>query len=145
VTNLNLHIQPADAPHVEEIAFSGQHSFLRGDPSPKPHFPLMVAVEKGIQGVITERGATRMVVVGDSLCLANRQLDSWANRDFARLAVNWLLGRTQLLKGLGPRPVAEYKLVMTKSQLQSAEWILLAGMPGGALLLGGLVWLRRRR
>ncbi len=145
VTNLNLRMQPADAPHVETIAYSGQHSFLRGDPTPRPNFPLMVAVEKGIPGVVTERGATRMVIVGDSLCLANHQLDALANRDFAHLAVNWLLGRTQLLKGLGPRQVIEYKIVMTNSQVQSAQWILLAGMPGGALLLGGLVWLKRRR
>ena len=44
----------------------------------------MVAVEKGaIKDVITERGSTRMVVVGDSLFLANHQIDSAANRDFA--------------------------------------------------------------
>jgi LPXTG-motif cell wall-anchored protein len=34
---------------------------------------------------------------------------------------------------------------MTKSQLQSAQFILLGGMPGAVLLLGGMVWLRRRR
>jgi LPXTG-motif cell wall-anchored protein len=29
--------------------------------------------------------------------------------------------------------------------LQKLEWILLGAMPGGVLMLGGLVWLRRRR
>lgn len=76
--------------------------------------------------------------------LGNRQLDLLANRDFAGLAANWLLDRTQLLEGLGPRPVSEYRLVMTKKQLQSAQWILLGAMPGGVLVLGTLVWLRRR-
>ncbi len=144
---LKLRAQAADAPHVEEIAFSGPKSFAEGDAAGAPQsYPLMVAVEKGaITGVVTERGATRMVVVGDSLFLGNRQIDSAANRDFAGFAVNWLLERTQLLERLGPRPIAMYRIVMTKPQLQSVQWVLLAGMPGAALALGALVWLRRRR
>ena len=112
----------------------------------KPPFPLMVAVEKGaIKDVITERGSTRMVVVGDSLFLGNLQIDSAANRDFAAAAVNWLLERTQLLAGVGPRPITQYKIVMTQAQLHQAQWVLLGGLPGCVLVLGGLVWLRRRR
>jgi ABC-type uncharacterized transport system involved in gliding motility auxiliary subunit len=106
----------------------------------------MVAVEKGaIKGVITERGATRMVVVGDSVFLGNLQIDSQANRDFAAAAVNWLLERTQLLAGVGPRPVTQYRIVMTRAQMHQAQWILLGALPGSVALLGGLVWLRRRR
>ena len=86
-----------------------------------------------------------MVIVGDSLFLANHQIDSLANRDFASDAVNWLLERTQLLAGLGPRLVDEHTLVMTKTQLHQAQWVLLAGLPGSVLFLGGLVWLRRRK
>lgn len=33
---------------------------------------------------------------------------------------------------------------MTQSQLLAVRWILLLGMPGGVLLIGLLVWLRRR-
>jgi LPXTG-motif cell wall-anchored protein len=33
---------------------------------------------------------------------------------------------------------------MTESQMRKARWILLGGMPGAVLLLGALVWLRRR-
>ena len=57
---------------------------------------------------------------------------------------NWLLDRTPLIQ-IGPRPVNEYSLLMTQTQLQSTELTLLAGMPGGVLFLGLLVWLRRRR
>ncbi len=103
---LKLQAEAADAPRVEEIAFSGPRAIVAGDLVRKPPFPLMVAVEKGaIKDVITERGATRMVVVGDSLFLGNLQIDSAANRDFAAAAVNWLLERTQLLAGVGPRPM----------------------------------------
>jgi ABC-type uncharacterized transport system involved in gliding motility auxiliary subunit len=146
VGQLKLRAQAADAPRVEEIAFSGPRASAAGDVVHKPPFPLMVAVEKGaIKDVITERGSTRMVVAGDSLFLGNRQIDSAANRDFAACAVNWLLERTQLLAGLGPRPITQYKIVMTRTQLYQAQWVLLAGLPGCVLLLGALVWLRRRR
>jgi LPXTG-motif cell wall-anchored protein len=84
-------------------------------------------------------------VVGSSYFLANGPLDSAANRDFAGFAVNWLLDRTQLLDSLGAQPVRVYRLIMTGAQMQKAQWILLAGMPGFTLLVGGLVWLRRRR
>ncbi|MCX6927345.1 MAG: hypothetical protein NT154_29695 [Verrucomicrobia bacterium] len=146
VGQLKLQTEAADAPRVEEIAFSGPRATAAGGVGQKPPFPLMVAVEKAaIKGVITERGSTRMVVVGDSLFLANLQIESLANRDFAGNAVNWLLERTQLLAGVGPRPIMQYKIVMTKKQMHQAQWVLLGVLPGSVLLLGGLVWLRRRK
>jgi hypothetical protein len=143
---LKVQAQAADAPRVEEIAFSGPRATVAGGLDRKPPFPLVVAVEKGaLKDVIAERGATRMVIVGDSLMLGNLQIDSAANRDFAAAAVNWLLERSHLLAGVGPRPMMEYRIVMTKAQLHQAQWVLLGALPGGVLVLGGLVWLRRRR
>ena len=146
VGKLRSRTPAADAPTVDELAFSGPKSYLTGEERNAPRaYPLIVAVEKGnVKGVITERGTTRMVVVGDSIFLANQMIDSAANRDFAGFAVNWLLDRSQLVEGIGARPVNEYTLVMTNSQMHSAQWILLGGMPGAILVLGSLVWLRRR-
>lgn len=139
--------QSAEAPVVTELALSGPKSFLAGTTGAEPQsYSVIAAVEKGaIRGVITERGTTRMIVAGDSFFLCNRQIDSAANRDFADYAANWLLDRSELLSGLGPRPITEYKLVMSQSQLRRTCWILLAGMPGAVLLVGGLVWVRRRK
>jgi ABC-type uncharacterized transport system involved in gliding motility auxiliary subunit len=138
--------EAADAPRVEEIAFSGPNATMAGDVARRPPFPLLVAVEKGaIKDVITERGSTRMVVAGDSVFLGNVQIDSAGNRDFAAAAVNWLLERTQLLAGVGPRPITQFKIVMTQAQMHQAQWVLLGALPGSVLVLGGLVWLRRRR
>jgi ABC-type uncharacterized transport system involved in gliding motility auxiliary subunit len=143
---MKLRAEAADAPHVEEIAFTGPRAAAAGDLVHKPPLPLIVAVEKGaLKDVITERGATRMIVVGDSLFLGNVQIDSAANRDFAAAAVDWLLERTQLLAGVGPRPMTEYRIVMSTTQMHQAQWLLLGALPGGVLVLGGLVWLRRRR
>ncbi len=146
VSQLKVRSQAADAPRVDELAATGPNAKVVRGPVRKPPIPVMVAVEKGaIKDVITERGSTRIVVVGDSIFLANHYIDALANRDFAANAVNWLLERTQLLEGLGPRPIEEHRIVLTKAQLHQAQWVLLAGLPGSVLVLGGLVWLRRRK
>jgi hypothetical protein len=136
----------ADAPRVEDLAFTGPQG-TTGAPGETPgRVPLMVAVEKGaLKEVVTERGSTRMVIAGDSIFLTNRQIDSAANRDFAGYALNWLLDRTQLMEGLGPRPITEYQVVMTSTQVLRLKLLLLGALPGVVLVLGGLVWLRRRR
>jgi hypothetical protein len=146
VGRLKQGAQAADAPRVDEIAFSGPNATVAGGVARRPPFPLLVAVEKGaIKDVITERGSTRMVVAGDSVFLGNLQIDSAGNRDFAAAAVNWLLERTQLLAGVGPQPITQFKIVMTQAQMHQAQWVLLCALPGSVLVLGGLVWLRRRR
>ncbi len=84
------------------------------------------------------------MVAGDSFFLDNQMIDWADNRAFASYAINWLLDRKQLLAGVGPHPVVEYKLMMTRAQFSSVRWIFLAAMPGAFLLFGGAVWLRRR-
>jgi hypothetical protein len=147
-----------DAPKVDVLAGTSDKgtevSEIRdGVPYRNPYqdrqgdFPLAVAVEQGsVRGVSAERGSTRMIVVGDSLCLDNELIDTPpANHYFAALAVNWLLDRPQvLLDGLVPQPVKNYRLIMTRQQLQTAQAVLLAGLPGAVLLFGALVWWRRR-
>jgi hypothetical protein len=139
----------AETLKAEEIAFSGPRSFLkRSDAAEPPRaLPLMVAVERDTaKGVVSQRGSTRILAVGDSLFLDNQVIDFVdPNRDFAGYAANWLLDRTALLQGIGPRRVTEYRLVMTRRQVQTVQWILLGVLPGSVLLLGGLVWIRRRR
>jgi hypothetical protein len=146
VSKVQLRASSPEAPRVEELAKTCPLSVIRGALTAKPQaFSVICAVEKGaIKGVTTTRGSTRIVVTGDSLFLANNQIELVANRDFANSAINWLLDRPELLAELGPRPIAEYRLLMTKGQLQSAEWILLGGMPGATLLLGAMVWFWRR-
>jgi len=102
----------ADAAKVMELAFTSDQG--REDGGSNGAIPLLVAVEKGaIAGVAADRGSTRLVVVGDSFFLANANIDFEANRDFAYLAVNWLLDRSQLMN-IGPRPVREYRISLTQ-------------------------------
>jgi len=147
----------ADAPQVDSLIFSSADGRVITDIRPdggmnrsvndkRGNISLMVAVEKGgIRNVDPGRGATRIVVAGDSLFLNNNNIDTEANHELATHVINWLLARNDLLVAVPPRPIAEYKLTMTEAQLSAARWILMGAFPGAVLLLGGLVWLRRRR
>ena len=53
--------------------------------------------------------------------------------------------RPNLLEGIGPRPVTEFRLLITKTQQREICWLLLGALPGAVLLFGGLVWLARRK
>jgi ABC-type uncharacterized transport system involved in gliding motility auxiliary subunit len=146
-----------DAPKVEVLATTGPngrvHTDIQENPPaihPRPEdyvgtVPLIAAIEKGtIRGISADRGSTRIVVVGDSYFLRNGTIENVANFEFASYAINWLLARNEFLLALPARPITEYKLSMTQSQRAAVSWILLAGMPGSVLVMGLLVWLRRR-
>jgi len=134
-----------DAPKVSVLFATQPTATLLRQAQVKPRaYPLAVAVERpAITGVVTGRGATRLVVVGDSLFLANGPIKLTANRDFAGYAVNWLVERAQLMEGVGPRAIAEYRIALTVAQMSTIQWLLLGALPGGILLFGGLVWWRR--
>jgi hypothetical protein len=138
---------PAGAPQVDELAFSSPESVLEGDPAEPPRsYPLIVAVEqKPVAGVANPRGDTRLLVAGDSIFLGNYYIEGGANRDFVGYAVNWLLDHATLLQGIGPRPVTEFRLLMTRTQQREVRWLLLGALPGAVLLFGCLVWLARRK
>ncbi|MFN3409079.1 MAG: Gldg family protein [Limisphaerales bacterium] len=136
----------ADAPRVDELALTSEAATLLGTNAPPRAYPVAAAIEKGaVKGVANERGTTRILVVGDSLLFGNQMLASAANRDFANYALNWLTDRTQLVGGLGPKPVTEFRLVLSRDEFARARWLLLAGLPGAVLLLGAIVWFRRRQ
>jgi hypothetical protein len=85
-----------------------------------------------------------MVVVGESFFLGNETIVKAANWEFASLAVNWLLDRPEHLTGIAPRPIKEYEIALTRTQMRRVMWILLGLLPGAVLGLGLLVWMRRR-
>lgn len=145
VAAMEAQTRDVGSPKVQPIAFTTTNAFLATNPQgPRRRYSVAAVVENSVPGVVTERGTTRILVVGDSTFLDNQCIEKYANRDFAGYAVNWLLERTQLLQGVGPRPITEYRISMTRSQFRNVQWILLAAMPGAVLVLGGLVWLRRR-
>ncbi|MEP6662622.1 MAG: Gldg family protein [Verrucomicrobiota bacterium] len=146
----------ADAPQAEVLAATSTNAIGRATIL-KPNgvaektnlpatFPLITAVDYGsIKNVTTQRGVTRILAIGDSLCFDNQNIETKANHNFANSAINWLVDRPQLfLADIGAQPIREYKLMLTPAQTRKLQWILLGAMPGSVLFLGGLVWLRRR-
>lgn len=138
--------QAPGAPKVTELVFTSTMARATSTNYPAGKaISVAVAVERaGVKGDLSENGGTRMVVVGESMFLNNAQIDDAGNRDFATAAVNWLMEQNQMLNGVGPQLMTEYKLIMTRAQLTSIQWLFLAGMPFAILFIGLLVWLRRR-
>jgi ABC-2 type transport system permease protein len=147
VEKINVPNAPASAPQVNELLFTGSASTLVNDRSEAPRgFSLAAAVEqKPVAGVANARGTTRIIVTGDSVFLGNYYIEGAGNRDFLNSATSWLLDRPQLLEGIGPRPVTEFRLLLTQHQQRQLRWLLLGALPGGVLLFGWLVWLVRRQ
>jgi hypothetical protein len=136
--------QGQDPPSVAALAWTGPRAVVDSQLPAGGPVPLIVAVEKkNVKGVL-QRGTTRIIVAGDSFFLSNPYIQAEANGAFAELAARWLLEQTQLMNGVPPRKVVEYKVTMTRAQMSAIRWIFRGAMPGGILLLGGLVWLRRR-
>lgn len=133
------------APEISILAASSDVSVcgkVRGS------FPLIVTIEQGvIKSSSASSGGTRIVAIGDSYLFCDKAIDAgYANHAFASMTLNWLLERPEmLLDGLVPRPISEYRLLLTGSQMTTLEFLLLLGLPGGVLMIGGLMWLRRRR
>lgn len=86
----------------------------------------------------------RLLVVGDSFFLTNARLDQYGNRDFAALASGWLLDQSEILQGIGPRPLYEFRLNIPDPAFKRLQWMLLIVFPGTLFLIGLLAWWRRR-
>ena len=134
-----------DPPPVSVLAHSSdsgqavvQTQGTQGAVEQQGKIPLMAAKVHANEG----QPPSRMVVAGDSLFLGNSAFDAGANRDFANLAVNWLLERNHLLE-IEPRAVTEYRISLSRAEMTSITWVLLVVLPGGTLGLG-LLWWRRQ-
>lgn len=147
----SIHAKPGgtrrDETKVDELLFTGKNSVAITDvrrmlPKAAPSQPLMVAVEKSIPSL--ERGSTRIVAIGDSTLWVNQLIESGANRDLASSVVNWLVSQGLLLGDIPRQAVKHYRLTMTSWQEIRLRWLLLAGLPGLVLVVGTVVWLRRR-
>lgn len=108
-------------------------------------FSLAVAVERGAtQKVLdVQIHPSRMVVFGDSDFVANGALTG-GDQDLFMSALNWLLDREELM-AISPKPIEEIKINLTRKQLRKMFWINVLCVPFLAVVMGLLVWFRRRK
>jgi hypothetical protein len=145
---------PADRPHAVPLASSSDAGWADTDLDENPMkydleadrpgpIPVAAAVEKGpVPGIDVQIRPTRLVVFGDSDFVANGAMTG-GNPDFFLNALNWLLEREQLIS-IAPKPADTLRLVMSRAQLSMLFWLVVVILPAQAVVIGGLVWLRRR-
>ncbi len=91
------------------------------------------------------RGPTRLVVLGDSNFASDQLLQaSQANVVLLIDTLNWLAERESLL-GIPPKKPERVRLSLTGGQMAWLYGLALLILPGLSVILGVVVWLRRRR
>ena len=85
----------------------------------------------------------RLVVFGDSDFMADYEISNAGNLTLAMNSLNWLAAREQAL-GIAPREVEQVSLFLSQQQMRNILILTLLVMPGAAILIGILVWRKRR-
>ncbi|MSU66549.1 MAG: ABC transporter [Opitutus sp.] len=84
----------------------------------------------------------KMVVFGTGDLIANARIGT-GNLSVFLNAVNWSVDRDHQLS-IPPRPIDHFQLSLSASDFTKLRYVLILGLPGGALLLGMLVYWTRR-
>jgi ABC-type uncharacterized transport system involved in gliding motility auxiliary subunit len=86
----------------------------------------------------------RLVVFGDSEFLSDGEIANAGNATLALNAMNWLAARDASL-GIPPRDVSRSNLYLADEELRTIFVLVVLVMPLVAVVLGVIVWRRRRR
>ncbi len=87
---------------------------------------------------------TRLVVYGDSDFPTDAQIANAGNLTLALNTFHWLVRQEEAI-GIPPRSVEQVNLYLSEKQLGTILLITLVGMPALAIIIGIVVWYRRRR
>ncbi len=91
-----------------------------------------------------ETGGMRLVVFGDSDFVSDTQIENAGNADLFLNSTNWLAEKEKLIS-IGPKSPDIRKISLSAKQMQSIFWGTLAGIPLFVILVGVVVWSRRRK
>ncbi len=111
--------------------------------SAKPKAPSGdAATAKDSTAAKNEKGF-RLVAFGDSDFLTDGQIENAGNLTLALNTFNWMAHREQAL-GIPPRAVEHVSLFLSRQQLNMILLITLLFMPAAVIVIGIVVWRRRR-
>lgn len=86
---------------------------------------------------------TRLIVIGDSDFTSNLNFGNGGNGDLFLNSVNWLAEEEHLIS-IRPKPASFRRLLVTNNQLRFIRYSSLGLLPLLSLLLGGIIWWRKR-
>ncbi len=154
VAPANVHVEPllqalngfwgeADYKNIEENIQNGTGVYFDEGRDKAPPLYAAASVQKGAVGdKRVQTNAARMIVVSNSVFVENKSLTE-ASASFFLNSVNWLLEREALI-GIPPKQIKTSSLSLTDQQIGTVFWMSVLAVPGFCLLLGILVWWRRR-
>jgi ABC-type uncharacterized transport system len=147
----NIRLQPlieAEKGYFAETDYNtSDQAKLQADAKKASTAPLTigVSIEKG--GSADERvqmNSSRMVVVSNATFIQDNALTQDQQAlDFISASVNWLLSREQLI-GIAPKVPKTLTFSLNEDALRSLRWMILVLMPLVFVVLGTVVWWKRR-
>jgi len=102
-----------------------------------------VVDQEEIADTTVSQGKTRLVVLGDSDFASNAYFTFSGNGDLFMNAISWLAEEEDLIS-IRPKDVEDRRVSLTPRQSKMIFYISVILMPLAVLVLGTMVWLRRR-
>ncbi|OQZ02516.1 MAG: hypothetical protein EX330_02840 [Candidatus Brocadia sp. BROELEC01] len=126
-TDLPGPVSLAVASQIKELpkSVTQSHPSMANDPTAKP------------------QGA-RLVVIGDVNFATNEYIENPGNTDFFRNSINWL-ARKETQLGISAKPPDFRKATINPLQMKVIFWVSIAGIPVIPVIIGSIVWWKRRR
>jgi ABC-type uncharacterized transport system involved in gliding motility auxiliary subunit len=97
-------------------------------------FVLAAAVEKSV---------ARVVVVGNALFVTDQFIQALGNSSFFISSVNWTVGDDQSV-AIPPKPPLVNRIEVNEQTARFLALLTLLVLPAAVLLMGGVVWWKRR-
>ena len=131
-------VEAAPRGWVSRLTPQGKPRFDKDNDVPGP-----VTIALALQRNINDRDQ-RIVIVGSGSFLANAYSGNGGNIDLGINMVNWLSNEEKLIS-IKPRAVKDGAITLSKTQLGVISGGLLIALPTLLVLVGGIMWWRRRQ
>jgi hypothetical protein len=135
-------VEPVEARQVSPDLSSADPTAASSDATPHPHL-LAVATEGTWPGAMPDTRPFRALIIGDADFASNSFLPYMANSDLALSMVRWLVREDRSVAVASRIPVPPLML-LTGPQMRQIFLMTEVLPPLGALVIGVLVWWKRR-